>query len=377
MAKVLFVSNDFPPSVGGIAQVMKYMCASLPPEQVCVLAQNAQGDKQFDNTAPYKVYRTPYSSSSKIHSVLSVAKYAKALRQVFRKEHCDYIFYDKAYPLGLISHQPLRPDAPYIVQAYGNDIVMPRSRIEKQLQAKILCCAERVIAISNFTKGLLLDLGVAPGKIVVIFPKMDFERFDAADITQSVAEHVELKNKKVILSVGRLVRRKGFDMTIRAMPEILKKIPNAYYLLVGNGPDLQYLETLAKDCGVAEHVKFVTDCDDNALPAYYRACDVFCMPSRYIKEKGDVEGFGIVFLEANASGKPVVGGNSGGQPNAIEDGKTGFLCDPESPADIADKIITILNDPVLAGEMGQYGYDRAKQKFQAQHYCEELQSLFS
>jgi phosphatidylinositol alpha-1,6-mannosyltransferase len=177
--------------------------------------------------------------------------------------------------------------------------------------------------------------------------------------------------------VGRLVPRKGLDMTIKAMPKILKAIPNALYLIVGNGPDLERLNQLAKEHDVADHVRIVKNCGDADLPNYYHACDVFCMPSRYIKEKGDVEGFGIVFLEANACKKAVLGGKSGGQPDAIEDGKTGLLCNPESPEDIADKLIHLLRDPDRMLAMGEYGYERVKNHFQAHHYGPELNALLS
>lgn len=375
MAKILFVSNDFAPSIGGIAQVLTYMCGSLPPDEVCVLAQKMKGDEAFDRQAPYKIHRVAYSSDSKLQSLLSVVRYSKAVRKICAQENCDLVFYDKAFPLGLISHLPMRPQMPYILQAYGNDIVTPRSKIEAQLQKLILRNARCVIAISHFTKEALLRLGVKPDNIVIMFPKMDFARFDVKQDTAQLKQQYNLLGKKVILSVGRLVRRKGFDKTIEAMPNILKEIPNAFYLIVGNGPDKEYLENLAEQQGVSGQFRIIPDCEDDILPQFYHACDVFCMPSRYIMEKGDVEGFGIVFLEANACKKPVVGGNSGGQPDAIEDGKNGLLCNPESPEDITEKILCLLSDTARSKAMGEYGYDRARNNFQIHHYGDELRLL--
>jgi len=173
-----------------------------------------------------------------------------------------------------------------------------------------------------------------------------------------VARH-HLQEKNVVLTIARLVERKGIDVVIKAMPMVLEAIPNVVYLVIGLGPYKGKLERLARDLGLEGRVIFVGHVSDEELPLYYCACDVFVLVSRTLTDKGEMEGFGIVYLEAGACGKPVVAGRGGGVEEAVEDGVTGLLVDPLDVGEIAEAIVRILKDKELAKRLGENGRKKA------------------
>ena len=165
---------------------------------------------------------------------------------------------------------------------------------------------------------------------------------------------------RVILTLARVVPRKGHDQVIAALPQILATVPTAKYLICGTGPG-KYVERLRRQVeklGLHDAVIFGGYIEPGQLNAVYNLCDVYVMPSREIEEEGDVEGFGITFLEANACQKPVIGGNSGGIPDAVSDGETGYVVDPTDPSAIASAVTELLRDSALADRLGRQGYDR-------------------
>jgi len=215
------------------------------------------------------------------------------------------------------------------------------------------------MAISQSTKREIVQLGLNPDRIAVIPPSVDTQRFHPQiDGSQVVTRH-RLQGKKVILTVARLVERKGIDMVIRAMPKVLKAIPDAVYLVIGTGPYQGRLERLVEELRLGNRVIFVGYVADEELPYYYGACNLFVLPSRTLADKGEIEGFGIVFLEAGACGKPVIGGRGGGTSEAIEEGVTGLLVDPLDVNEIANVIVKVLQDEELARRLGENGRRRA------------------
>ena len=255
---------------------------------------------------------------------------------------------------------------PYFVWAYGLDILaMRKSRFLRYLVKRIYKEAAGGVANSNFTREEMSRLGLPLEKISVIYPGVDQSCFRPGLATAEVEKkyHI-LPEKKILLSVSRLVSRKGFDLVIRALPAILEKFPNTIYLIGGKGPDEARLRAMVEkssDPKIQEAVKFIGFVQDADLPRLYNLADIFLMPSRQIRE--DVEGFGMVFLEANACGCPVIGGRSGGIPEAIIDGETGFLVDPENPEDLAFKVIQLFRDENLGKKMGEAGRRRVKKEF--------------
>jgi phosphatidylinositol alpha-1,6-mannosyltransferase len=222
-----------------------------------------------------------------------------------------------------------------------------------------------VFANSRFTKKLLIQAGADADKIDIIHPGCDVERFRPLDTTIEFRRHLlgQRYRDQVILTVGNLVSRKGHDMVIRALSKLRDRLPNVTYLIVGDGPYRDQIEKVSKDVGVRDHVVFAGQIPSEDLPHVYAISDVFAMPSRDQSEACDVEGFGLVFLEANACGKPVIGGRCGGMPDAIVDGVTGFLVNPEDPEDIAIALRRLLTDSNLANRLGRQGYSRVVRDF--------------
>jgi phosphatidylinositol alpha-1,6-mannosyltransferase len=210
---------------------------------------------------------------------------------------------------------------------------------------------------------------VPAGRIQVIHNGTDPARFYPTDA--SVLRHdLGLSDRKVLLTISRLVPRKGIDTVLRSLPQIAQSVPNVYYLIGGDGPDRARLEALVEQLGVAHRVRFLGKIPYDDLVRYYNMADVFVMPSR--ENMPFVEGFGIVFLEANACGKPVVGARSGGIPDAVLNGKTGLLVEPDDEVELAQALIRLLTDEYLAAQLGQQGQQRVVQEANWDRVAERL-----
>jgi len=265
---------------------------------------------------------------------------------------------------------------PFIVFAAGNEIL---DVIEEKWPKPMLALqtADRVVAISRYTASFVERAGVDPSRIEIVYPGYDTNRF------RPLEDRLELRQKllgeryrdQVILTVGNLVARKGHDTTIRSLPRLLQRVPDVTYLVVGDGPYRSPLETLATGLGVRNRVIFAGRLADEDLAQLYALCDVFVMPSRAQLDEKDVEGFGIVFLEANACAKPVIGGRSGGVPEAIVDGVTGLLVDPNDSGELADAIARLLTDREFANRLGQQGRERAVNEFSWRRAADSVQGI--
>lgn len=371
MRKFLLITNDYPPSMGGIAHVLHCICSALPPESVSVLAQSHPDAARHDARQTFPVYRERYDTGG-VRALLSTLRYGLRLRRLVRQEKPDVLYFDKPWPLGMIGLVARHLGLPYVVHTYGNEILEPRHAIVQAIRRRVLRGAERVITISHFTRDVLVRLGVTPDRIVLIRPKIDATPFDVPVDVDTFKAKEGLEGTRILLTVGRLVQRKGIDRVIEALPEILQAFPDLVYVVLGLGPDLERLRGLAEKHGVADRVRFV---GDRETAPFYHACDVFVMISRHIVEKGDVEGFGIVYLEANACGKPVVGGRSGGVPDAVVDAETGLLVEPNDVHAIAEAIKRLLGDHELAARLGRQGRERVLGEFTLDRYGAEFSNL--
>ena len=360
--KSLLISNAyFPPQVGGISGMMAALFEHLGPARVCCLT--GVPDALGRSRDPIgRVYRRP-AAFRRPRSRKAVA-WGLALMEIMARER------PRAVQIAVIDDGHLGVwlkrwlHLPFLVYAHGNDIlrvlqdVWPRQRTDLQ-------AADRVVANSRFTAGLVAQAGVDPRRIHVIHPGCDAEHFRPRPADPVLRQRLlgSLAGGRVVLTVGNLVERKGHDMVIQALPEVIRRIPDATYLVTGDGPYRDSLDRLARAVGVRDRVVFAGRIDAADLPAVYALSDVFVMPSRVRPAECDVEGFGLVFLEANACSRPVIGGRTGGIPEAIVDGDTGFLVDPESPADIAERLLAVLTNPDRAAEMGRRGRDRVRAHF--------------
>jgi len=213
----------------------------------------------------------------------------------------------------------------------------------------------QVVAVSRFTAEVISRLSNGNAEVAVIPNAVDVSAFHPAPKDLELVARYGLAGRKVILTLARLEKKKGHDKMIEALPGVLRQVPDAHYLIVGTGEERQRLEQIAVQMGVAERVTFVGGVDQEDLCRFYNLGDLFIMPNRRVNDGGVTEGFGIVFLEAGACGKPVIGGNDGGVPDAVDDGVTGYLVDGDNVADIETRVVSLLNDPEQAERMGREG----------------------
>jgi len=332
MKKSLLITIDWPPQRGGVANYLWNIYSRLPKQSVVVLGESLPAGK----LAWLKIY-------------FVAAKIIPAER--IESVHISHIL-----PMGYVAWMIKKIfGLPYIVYLHGMDILLARKSLWKKWWAKkILQGAYLVVANSRFTADEAIKAGAEEGKIEIVYPCPNFS------IPQMAANFTNT-DKNIILSVGRLVERKGFDKVIEAMPEILRDAPDAEYQIVGDGPYAAELMKLAKKLGVGDRVKFFPNINDAELPEFYKNCRIFAMPARKID--ADTEGFGIVYLEAALFGKPSVAGNVGGAPEAVLNNQTGLIINPESPEEIARAIIKLLKDGDLCRAFGEEARARAEREF--------------
>lgn len=234
--------------------------------------------------------------------------------------------------------------------------------------------ADRVIANSEFTRDELIKLDVDPARIVLIYPGVDVARFRPALPCDDLRASLGLRSgQRLILSVGRLSRRKGFDMVVRSLPELAREGIDACYAVIGVGEDRAYLAELASELGVAERVHLLGHVSSDDLPRWYNACAVFAMPNREIN--GDTEGFGMVFIEAAACGKPAIAGQAGGTGAAVVDGQTGHRVDGSKMEGVAAALQQVLADPARMKATGSVALERARIEFDWDRVADKTRRL--
>ncbi len=369
--RILLISQDFPPDVGGtqtyafeLAKHLASLCADF-----AVIAPRRFGAEAVDKLLPFDVIRVSASNNG-----LSLKALPTVLRLV-RRRRFDVAFHVlwSSVPASLMV-RPFGGPRRIFVAAHGRELLlMPLEGVPGKLYDVIrnfsLHRADGLLPVSRYTSSLLQELGVSSDRITVLHNGTDPQRFHPED-GRNVRSALGLEERKILLTVGRLVPRKGIDTVLRALPYVAREIPEVHYLICGNGPDRDRLEGLARDLCVTERIRFLGEVVHDDLPRYYSACDVFVMPSR--ETRPYVEGFGIVFLEANACGKPVVGAHSGGIPDAVRDGETGLLVEPDNEVELADALIRLLRDPALAVRLGENGRRRVLEEATWEHTARQL-----
>ncbi len=368
---ILIIASDFKPKSGGIAEITHQIARHLDMggDKVTVLTRNMGGALEFDNKVDYNVYRhEPFNfgdryGSKKIglRATLSKELY-KVIRKITDEKSIDMIINSD---IGIAHYcLPISRllDVPFCVFTWGLGVNKIDNKIKEIKTKFIVRNADKIISCSNFTKNIVKELG---GKdISVVHPGISestVKEISERDIKQ-FKKKFDIGDEKILLSIGRLVKRKGFDKTIKALKKVKKEYPDITYILGGSGPIEKELKQMAERLDLNDNIIFPGFVDEDMKPILYEISDVFLMPSREL-ENGDVEGFGIVFLEANEHELPVIGGRSGGVPDAVEDGKNGLLVNPNDENDIADAIIKLLNNPDLAKKLGEEGKKRAKEEF--------------
>ncbi|ACZ85660.1 glycosyltransferase family 4 protein [Streptosporangium roseum] len=347
MNRALVVTNDFPPRAGGIQSFVHGLAAGRPPDSVVVYAPRWPGCEAFDARQPYPVVRHP---TSLMLPTRAVARRAAELVAEFK---CDTVVFGAAAPLGLLAPRMRAAGADRIVMiTHGHEASWAQVPLARRLLARIGGHADVVTYLGEYTRQRLARV-IPGGKLVRLAPGVDTGLFRPEAGAGQVRAALGLGDRPVVVCLSRLVPRKGQDVLLRAWPQVLRAVPDGVLLLVGGGPYRRTLERLARPMGGS--VRIAGPVPSAALPAYLAAGDVFAMPCRTRLGGIDVEGLGIVYLEASASGLPVVAGSSGGAPDAVLQGETGLVVDGTSPAEVAGALIDLLTDPARARAMGERG----------------------
>jgi phosphatidylinositol alpha-1,6-mannosyltransferase len=361
--KLLLITGVFPPGIGGMQSYYHYLCLHSKWD-VTVLAPHYDGDAEFDAQQPYKIIRGHFFENEKVN-VSSWWRLYKAARHVSKEVNPDVTIYGYILIgfIGLLLKWITGNK--YLVSTHGKDMLEFRNiPILHSIVQLILRKADGILANSAYTKKLVLDYGVKPEQIALIYPGVD-GAFEPADKDEQLVNQYGLAGKYVLFTTGRLVRRKGHDRVIEALPTILQTIPEAVYLIIGDGPERSRLESLATEYGVAERVIFTGSVETTQqLGVHYNLGDQFIMSSRVLKIKGNVEGFGIVYMEAASCKKPIIAGDSGGVREAVLDGETGVLVPPGEPQAIADAVIHLYKEEGYRKQLIERAYARAKNEFQ-------------
>ncbi len=387
--KCLLVANIFPPINGGSAVVYESLCQFAPADTMYVLApwrhylngEEVSAWRDYDARAGFSIERiellrppaaTPRSllHSAWLQLTVDLPLKLKVLRKtvsLVRREGIDVICVCELSSgswLGLLLKRLL--GIPYINYIHGEEITTEVPyRLFGRRRRHYLHNASAVVAVSEFTRRALIDkMGVAPERITLIVNGVDAERFHPGPKPQALLERYGLAGKRVLLTVGRLVERKGIDTTIRALPRVLRRCPDARYLIVGTGDYRPALEALAAAQDVQQQVIFAGRVPHDELVAHYQLCDLFVMPNRELANH-DTEGFGLVFLEANACSKAVVAGRAGGVVEAVRHGETGLNVDGNDLDAVADAITELLLDDARRKAMGERGLRIARQSSSA------------
>src|SRR6516165_6343261 len=352
MPKVLIVTNDFPPRAGGIQFFVHALAMRLSSEDVRVYAPAWEGAASFDAQLPFPVVRHPTSL------MLPVPGVARRAEEIIKREGCDTVVFGAAAPLGLLAPQLRRAGARRIVAlTHGHEAGWASLPGARAVLRRIGDSVDTVTYLGEYTR-LRLSWALsrpAVERMTRLAPGVDTSEFHPGAGGPAIRERWGLGSRPVVVCVSRMVPRKGQDTLIRAWPLVLAGTPDATLFLVGDGPYRDRLQRLAEHLGVEGSVIFAGAPSREALPAYYDAADVFAMPCRTRRGGLDVEGLGMVFLQASATGLPVVGGDSGNSPDAIRDGETGYVVPGGSVADLADRLTHLLTDPVAAKAMGEKG----------------------
>jgi phosphatidylinositol alpha-1,6-mannosyltransferase len=357
LKSILLLTEIFPPTVGGSGRYFYELYSRLPPGVVTVVAPEHLDAAQFNPPSSIDLVRIPMTIGDRGLRTWQGLKFylgvARRLKAIIRERNISIVHCGRNLPEGFVGYLlKLMTGTPYLFYTHGEDIgVCYHSRELAWMTRRVMSGSAGAIANSNNTLRLLKEQWHFPGnKAYVIQPGMDASRFAIADKDMSLRHRLGWANRKVILTVGRLQRRKGHDMLIRALSAIRAVHPTVLYAIIGTGQDESYLRELANTEGVAEAVQFLGSVTDTEMTVTYQQCDLFALPNREIQ--GDIEGFGMVLLEAQACGKPVLAGNSGGTAETMNPGETGVVVDCTAPQPLADTIIELLADPDRLQAMG-------------------------
>jgi phosphatidylinositol alpha-1,6-mannosyltransferase len=354
--KILCITNDFGPRAGGIETFVIGLIERLPHGSVIVYTSRQDGSEPFDKKWLTEFGVQVIRDRSKI--LLPTFRVGRNVRALARKRGITTVFFGAAAPLGLLTHGLRRSGVQRIVAlTHGHEVWWAKVWPFSWAMRRIGNGVDNLTYLGNFTRTEISRAlsRSATDSMRKIAPGIDTDHFAPCADSHALRTELGLADKKVVVSVGRLVHRKGQDTLIESMPKILSHIPEAHLLFIGEGPYKEYLVKRASELEVDHAITFIGRIQYFELPRYICVGDIFAMPSRSRLAGLEVEGLGIVYLEASACGLAVIGGKSGGAPDAVLEGETGFAVDGTSADSVAQATITLLDNPERARQMGARG----------------------
>jgi phosphatidyl-myo-inositol dimannoside synthase len=375
VSRVLLVTNDFPPRRGGIQSYLADLVTRLAAtgeHTLTVYAPQWKGADVFDaQAANYRVVRHPGTL------MLPVPTVDTRMRRLIAEHRIDTVWFGAAAPLGLLAQRARQAGATRVLAStHGHEVGWSMLPGARSVLRRIGDDSDVVTFVSRYTRGRFASAFGPQAALEHLPPGVDTERFrpDPASRAELRARY-RLGDRPTVLCLSRLVPRKGQDMLIQALPSIRRRVDGAALVIAGGGPYLEALQRLAERFDVADHVTFTGGIAADDLPAYHAMADVFAMPCRTRGAGLDVEGLGIVFLEASATGVPVIAGSSGGAPETVRHNKTGLVVDGRSVNQIADAVAELLADPDRAAAMGAAGRQWATEQWRWDDLAARLSRL--
>ncbi len=378
MSKTLVITNDFPPRPGGIQTFIYGLVQGFDPDDVVVLTSKHTGWQEFDKQEKYPIFR------HNTQMLLPTKTVGDQAITIIKEFNCDRVLFGASAPLGLLANRLKNHGIKKTVAiTHGHEVGWAFTPGLKQTFQKIVKDVDKLTYLTKFTFEQISEAisGDQLEKFEQLTPGIDIKMFNPENKnngqSQKIRERFRLGNKPVVVCVSRLMARKGQDTLIEVWPEVLKKVSDAHLLIVGGGSLKQSLHKKTFDNNVHTSVTITGAVDWKELPGFYAAGDVFAMPVRTRNLGFDVEGLGIVYLEASATGIPVIAGNSGGAPEAVIDGVTGFVLNPNNQMILAEKIIELLLNKELSNRLGKQGRSWIEKQWQWPSRHLQLKNLLS
>jgi phosphatidylinositol alpha-1,6-mannosyltransferase len=377
LGKILCITNDFGPRAGGIETFVMGLIERAPKGSIIVYTSTQGDTTSYDQGWLHDFGVEVIRDSSKI--LLPSPWVARRVKKVIARDSIKQVFFGAAAPLGLMARGLRRNGVVNIVAlTHGHEVWWAKLWPFSSAISFIGRNVDHLTYLGEFTKNEI-SKALSPkdkSKLVKIAPGIDTDHFAPVPSSAELRKDLGLADKKVIVSVGRLVHRKGQDFLIQSMPAVLAKHPNAHILMIGEGPYREVLTKMVSELNLSEAVTFIGRIQYKELPRYICTGDIFVMPSRSRLAGLEVEGLGIVYLEASACALPVIAGRSGGAPDAVDEGVTGYSVDGTAALEVSKAIIKLFNDPVRAKEMGQAGRGWIIDKWRWEIWSKEFNSLF-
>ncbi|MEH1057789.1 glycosyltransferase family 4 protein [Micromonospora sp. CPCC 206171] len=373
MSRTLLITNDFPPRPGGIQSFVHNLAVRQPSGSVVVYASSWRGAAKFDADQPFEVVR------ERTRVLLPTPLVARRAARLAREHGCDTVWFGAAAPLGLLAAGLRRRSGirRVVAQTHGHEVGWAALPAARAALRRIGRGTDVVTYLGDYTRVRLERALHGVTDLHRLAPGVDVDTYHPSVDGEPVRVRLGLADRPVVVCVSRLVPRKGQDMLIRAMPEIRRRVPDAALLVVGGGPYRAALEKLARQTGVERDVVFTGSVPAAELPAHYAAGDVYAMPCRTRNRGLDVEGLGIVYLEASATGLPVVAGDSGGAPDAVREGETGYVVRGRDVAQLADRVATLLADRDLARQLGAAGRAWVEREWRWETQAQRMAALLA